>query len=219
MIKTKGIIAVGIILLFLGTAFSPVMAQATVREQSISDVGSVTSIQVSDSDLTTLGTFMPALFEKMKTATSYQSLIDTIQNSIREAGRRPILVLILTLLIKTINFQFKFNQFRPLRKTAFIMSWGFTNKFISLGKNKINMIRPITAWFYSGKSNLLLNSRTMILDLYPFSIKTLTGRQIGIMADFIGIYIHRSGNIADKALTFFFGYANTIRGLDLSPRS
>jgi hypothetical protein len=78
------------------------------------------------------------------------------------------------------------------------------------------MIRPITGWFYSGGSNVVLNSRTIIIDPYPFSIKTLTGRQIGLMANFIGLYIHRSGPIADKAITFFFGYAKTIRGFDLS---
>ncbi|MCX6663558.1 MAG: hypothetical protein NTZ75_04855 [Euryarchaeota archaeon] len=214
MAKIKGILAVGVILLFLGLAFSPVTAQTTIKDQlEVSTIGDLAPVQLSEKDLTTMEKFLPALLEKMQTATSYSELIETVQSLMKEHGRQPVLVLILTLLIKTINFNFKFNQFRPVRKAAFVMSWGFTNKLLSPA---ISMIRPITGWFYSGRSNVVLNSRTIIIDPYPFSIKTLTGRQIGLMANFIGLYIHRSGPIADKAITFFFGYAKTIRGFDLS---
>jgi len=218
MVKIKGILAVGVILLFLGLAFSPVTAQTTIKDQvEVSTIGDLAPVQLSEIDITTMEKFIPALLEKMQTATSNSELIGTVQSFIKEYGRQPVLVLILTLLIKAINFNFKFNQFRPVRKSAFVMSWGFTNKFLSLAKNKINMIRPITGWYYSGRSNVVLNSRTIILDPYPFSIKMVTGRQIGLMANFIGLYIHRSGTIGDKAITFIFGYASTIRGIDLSP--
>ena len=160
--------------------------------------------------------FLPALLEKMQTATSYSALIQMIQCFMKEHGRKPVLVFILTLLIKTINFNFKINQLRPVRRAAFIISWGFTNKFLS---HEMNIIRPIpfTGWFYSGRSNVVLNSRTIIIDPYPFSIKTLTGRQGGLMVNFMGVYIHQCIPIADNAITFFFGYAKTIRGFDLSP--
>jgi hypothetical protein len=215
MAKIKGILAVGVILLFLGLAFSPVTAQTTIKDQlDVSTIGDLAPVQLSEKDLTTMEKFLPALLEKMQTATSYSELIETVQSLMKEYGRQPVLVFILTLLIKSINFKFKFNQFRPVRKNAFIISWGFTNKLLSPA---ISMIRPITGWFYSGGSNVVLNSRTIIIDPYPFSIKTLTGRQIGLMANFIGLYIHRSGPIADKAITFVVGYAKTIRGFDLSP--
>ena len=218
MAKIKGILAVGVILLFVGLAFSPVTAQTTIKDQlEVSTIGDLAPVQLSEKDLTTMEKFLPALLEKMQTATSYSELIETVQSFMKEHGRQPILVLILTLLIKSINFNFKFHQFLPLRQNALIMSWGFTNKILSLGKNKVSMIWPITSWYYSGRSNVVLNSRTIIIDPYPFSIKTLTGRQIGLMTNFIGLYIHRSGNIADKAITFFVGYAKTIRGFDLSP--
>jgi len=218
MVKIKGILAVGVILLFLGLAFSPVTAQTTIKDQlEVRSIGNLAPVQVSEKDITTMEKFLPTLLEKMSTATSYSALIEIIQSSIKEYGRMPVLVLILKLMIKGIDFNFKFNQLRPLRKNAFVMSWGFTNKFLSLGKNKINMLRPITGWYYSGRSNIILNSRTIILDPYPFSIKMLTGRQIGLMSNFIGLYIHRSGPITDKAITFFFGYASIVRGIDLSP--
>ena len=217
MVKIKGILALGIILLFLGTAFSPVTAQTAVKDQlEVNTIGGIKQMQLSEKDMTTMEKFLPALIEKMASATSYSSLIDIIQNFIAENGRHPVLILLLQILIKTIDFNFKINQLRPLRKNVFVMSWGFTSKFLSLGKNKINIARPLTGWYYSGRSNVVLNSRTIILDPYPFGIKMLTGRQIGLMSDFVGLYIHRSGSIGDKAITFFFGFAKVIRGLDLS---
>jgi hypothetical protein len=218
MVKIKGILAIGVILLFLSLAFSPATAQTVVKDQlEVSTIGGIAPVQLSEKDITSMEKIIPTLLEKMSTAKSYSAVLGTIQSAINEYGRQPILVLILTLIIKAINFNFKFNQLRPLRKNAFVMSWGFTNKFLSLGKDKINILRPITGWYYSGKSNFIVNSRTIILDPYPFSIKMLTGRQIGLMGNFVGLYIHRSGNIAAKAITFFFGMAGAVRGIDLSP--
>ncbi len=220
MVKTKGIIAIGVILLFMGLAVSPISAQLTLKERlERSTVGKIASVQLSDADFAIMEKYLPALFEKMRGAASLPSLMEIICSFMAEHSRKPVIVFLMKLLIQAIDFDYKINQLRPLRTTAFIMSWGFTNKFLSLGKNKINIIRPITCWYYSGRSNVLLNSRTIILDLYPFSIRTLTGRQVGLMTDFIGLYIHRSGAIGDKAITFLFGYAKTIRGFDLSPGS
>jgi len=144
MVKIKGILAVGVILLFLGLAFSPVTAQTTIKDQlEVSTIGDLAPVQLSEKDLTIMEKFIPALLEKMQTATSYSELIGTVQSFIKEYGRQPVLVLILTLLIKAINFNFKFNQFRPVRQNSFIMSWGFTNKFLSLGKDKINISESI----------------------------------------------------------------------------
>lgn len=218
MTKIKAICAIGIILLFLGVTFNPVTAQTAIQDQlEVNTVGSKKSMKLSEKEITSMEKFLPSLIDKMATATSYSSLINILESFIAENGRHPVLVALLSLLIKAIDFNFKINQLRPLRKNVFILSWGFTHKILSLGKNKINIARPFTLWYYSGKSNFVLNSRTIILDPYPFGIKMYTGRQIGLMRDFKGLYIHRSGSIADKAITFFFGYSSIVRGLDLSP--
>jgi hypothetical protein len=218
MEKIKAILAIGVIVLFLGVTVSPATAQTSVKNQlEVSASGGFSPVQLSERDLASLQKVMPTLLEKISKAKSYQEVMTTLQNSLVEYGRMPGLVLILTLIIKAIHFNFKINQLRPVRRAAFVLSWGFTNKFIALGKNKINVLRPITWWYYSGKSNFILNSRTIILDPYPFSIKMLTGRQIGLMTNFGGIYIHRDGPIAQKAITFFFGVTGTVRGFDLSP--
>ena len=218
MAKIKGILAVGVILLFLGLAVSPVTSQTTIRDRlEIGTIGDLASIQLSEQDLTTMEKFLPLFVEKMQTATSYSEIIDMTQCFMKEYGRHPVLVLILNLLIKTINFQFKFGQIRPVRINAFVISWGFTNQLLSYRSLGIQMIRPITGWFYSARTNGLLDSRTIILDPYPLGIKVITGRQIGYMTDFIGLYIHRSGINTEQSITYFFGYAKTIRGFDLSP--
>ncbi len=218
MTKIKGICAIGVILLFLGVTVSPIMAQTTITEQvEQSTIGDIKRMQMSRSDISAMDAFLPALIDKMASATSYSSLIDIVQSFIAENGRHPVLIMLLQLLTKSIDFNFKLNQLRPVRKNVFVVSWGFTNKFLALGKNKINIARPITGWYYSGRSNFVLNSRTIILDPYPFGIKMFTGRQIGLMSDFVGLYIHRSGSITDKAITIFFGFAKVVRGFDLSP--
>lgn len=220
MAKTKEILAVGVILLFMGMAFSPVITATTpTQEQNeIKTISTLSSqIKLAENDMVTMEKLLPALMDKMKSATSMSDLINTVQAFMNEHGRRPFLVLMLTLMIKTIHLQFKFGQFRPVRKTAFIISWGFTNKILSLGKNKFNLARPFTLWYYSGRSNLVVNSRTIIIDLYPFSVKTVSGRQIGTMTNFIGLFLHSKGTIGDKTRTLFMGWAGSIRAFDLSP--
>jgi hypothetical protein len=218
MIKTKGIIAVGVILLFMGLALSPVSARTTIKERfEVGTLGNLASVHLSENDLTTMENFLPSLFDRIQGATSYSEIINTLQGMMKDYGRHPVLVLLLKFVIKAMNFNYNINQLRPVRKTAFIMSLGFTNKILSPGKNKINAAKPFTPWYYTGKSNIVLNSRTIIIDPHPFSIRMLTGRQIGVMSNFIGLYIHMSGSLSDKAKTFFFGVAGTIRGFDLSP--
>jgi len=215
-------LTIGVILLFLGVIFNPVTAQITVQDKvqekmEAINVGALQQLQLTRDEIASMQKFLPELVEKMSAATSRTNLVDIVQSFIAENGRHPVLVLLLNLVIKGIDFNYKISQLRPLRKNVLILSWGFTNKFLSLGKNKLNIVRPYTLWFYSGRSNLILNSRTIIIDPYPFGIKMFTGRQIGFMSDFKGLYIHRSGSIADKAITMFMGFTSTVRGLDLSP--
>jgi hypothetical protein len=214
MIKMKGIIAIGIILLFMGSALYPITATLTTQA-SINNLSS--KINLSDRDLVTMDKVMPALIDKMKTATSASDLVNILQSFLGEHGRRLGLILVLTLAIKMIQWQNKLEQLRPLRTNAFIMSWGFTNKLLSWGKSKFAFARPFTMWMYTGRSNVLLNSRTIIIDFRPFSVKMVTGFQFGMMTNFIGYYHHAKNNLGDKARTLFFGYAGSIRAFDLSP--
>ena len=116
-------------------------------------------------------------------------------------------------IMRTMN---RVNGLRPLKTNAFIMSWGFANKINPFKENKLQLFRPLTAWYYSGKSKLILNSKTIIIDFDPFNIKLLTGRQVGFMRNFAGIYLHRETTLTEKSYTFFMGKTAATRGFDLS---
>jgi hypothetical protein len=219
MVKNKGIFAAGMVLLFVGMALSPLTAATpTPVQKEVATIGTLNShIQLMETDYITMEKVLPTLMDKMKSATSASELINILQSFLTEHGRRLGLVLVLNLAIKTIKLQNKIAQLRPVRKTAFIMSWGFTNKLLTLSKSKTSFARPFTLWFYTGRSNLVLNSRTIIVDFRPFSIKMETGRQIGMMTNFIGMYHFGKNMFGEKARTFFMGYAGSIRAFDLSP--
>ena len=219
MVKTKGIITVGVILLFMGMALTPITAiTPTPVQKEVATISTLSShIRLAETDYIAMEKVLPTLMDKMKSATSASDLINILQSFLTQHGRRLGLVLVLNMAIKIIKLQNKIEQLRPVRKTAFIMSWGFTNKLLALGKNKLNFARPFTLWFYSGRSNLVLNSRTIIVDFRPFSIKMVTGRQIGMMTNFIGMYHFGKNMFGDKARTLFMGYAGSIRAFDLSP--
>ena len=219
MSRIKEIIATGVILLFMGMAISPVIATTPTQVQNeLKTINALSSqIKLAENDIITMEKMLPTLMEKMKSATSLNGLISTLQGFMKEYGRRPGLVILLTLMIKTIDFQYKLGQFRPVRKTAFILSWGFTNNILNLGKNKLNLAKPFTMWYYASGSNRIMNSRTIIFDFYPFGVKMVTGRQVGMMTNFIGPYLHSKGILGDKMHTLFFGWAASIRAFDLSP--
>jgi hypothetical protein len=219
MSKMKGIIAGSIILLFIGMAFSPVTATtATPIQEEVQAISTITTqIKLAENDFVAMESLIPQLLEKMQSATSYSDLVDIVQSFINEHGRRPLLVLLLTCIIKTINFQFKLGQLRPVRKTTLVISWGVTNKFLSRGKNKFNLARPFTLWYYSGRTGIVPNSRTIIIDPRPFGVRMVSGRQVGTMMNFVGVFLHRNGAIGDNMHTFFIGWAGSIRAFDLSP--
>ena len=204
MKSKKSVFAIGIIALFIGLAMAPANA-SSVSEQSFSTIDEK---QVSD--------MLPLLLDEIEKAQSYAELVDIVTRFSNSMGRQPLLTFLLKLLVEGIGIRNNLNEFRPLRRDAFVISWGFSHKINFLRENKFQLFRPVTLWYYTGPAKLLLNSRTVIIDLYPFSVKSLTGRQVGVMRNFGGLYIHRQSTLWDKSWTVMMGRANTVRGFDLS---
>ena len=203
MSKIKTLLAVGVILLFLGIACSPATAETSVRETRAQR-------------FLEIPVFLEDLGLAISEAESEAELIEIIQGFMTDYGRHPFLMLLLQIIMGIMEIGNKFDGIRPLRKNAFVMSWGFTNKINPLKDNKFDLYRPLTFWYYSGKSNLLLNSRTIMISFSPFSVKMLTGRQLGFMRNFAGIYFHRETTFGSKAYSFFMGKTAAVRGFDLS---
>ena len=223
MSKMKPLLAVGIILLFVGLSFSPATAKVDLKEKlELGVVGedgkiSMQIFKLSMDELKEVDELLAQLREKMQSSTNYGQLLDTIENFKFEWGRFPFLTLLLVLIEKILKLNHNLDQLRPLRKNAFIMSWGFGPKFNPFKQNKVTLFLPIMTWYYIGRGNLLINSRTIIVDPYPFSVKSLTGRQFGCMRNFAGLYIYRHSTLTDKTYTFMLGRAASVRGFDLSP--
>lgn len=159
---------------------------------------------------------IPKLMDEMSEGTSFNHLLEILTTFTKGCGNHPIIGLIMMIIREIMDVMNKINGLRPLKTNAFIMSWGFANKINPFKDDKFQLYRPFTTWSYSGKSNLIVNSRTIIIDFSPFSIKMLTGRQVGFMRNFAGIYFHRETTLTQRSHTFFMGKTAAIRGFDLS---
>lgn len=216
MSTTKAIFAIGTILLFFGISISPVMAQLPSKLEYSGLQDTLRSALKSDDQKAVLEQILPTLMEKMQTATTPEELLTTLRSFMRDWGQYPLVTLLVGFMIKIITWNVQFSKVLPVRKSALILSWGFAHGLLPSRDGRMNIFRPFTMWYYSGKANLL-NSRTMIIDFSPFSIRKLTGRQIGFMQDFIGVYVYRAHTLTDRSFTFMLGHVGTVRGFDLSP--
>jgi hypothetical protein len=223
MSKTKPLLAIGIILLFIGLSCSPIMGKSGLKEEfELGVIGengriSAQTIKLTADKIREFEGILAQLTEEMEEAEDYDQLLNIVEKSKIEWGRFPIINLILELIGKFLRSTHTLGQLRPLRRDAFVMSWGFGSKLNPFKENKLKILVPMKLWYYTGRGPLYINSRTLVVDPYPFSIKSLTGRQAGFMRNFVGLYIYRHNTLTDKTYTFMLGRAGTIRGFDLSP--
>ena len=223
MLRMKQLIAISVVILFIGLSFSTTTAKINVKDKLefgiIGEDGKVLiqKFKQSTDELKEMDKVLAQLMDDMYSATSYKQLINTVQSYKTEWGRFPFIKLLLGLIIRILDITHNFNQLRPVRHDAFIISWGFGPKFNPFKKNDLKLFIPIMTWYYTGRGNLILNSRTLIIDPYPFSIKSLTGRQFGCMTNFAGIYLYRHSTLTDNTYTFILGRVGSVRGFDLSP--
>jgi len=218
----KPLLAIGVILLFVGVSCSPAIATVNIKEKlEFGILGkdgkmSVQTAKLSVNELKQIDGLLAQLMNEMQSATDRDQLIDIVNSFKNDWGRFPFLTFLLELIVKILTLNHNLGQLRPVRRDAFIMSWGLGHKFNPLKTNKFKLFLPITMWYYKGRGRLL-NSRTLIVDPYPFSIKSLTGRQCGCIRNFAGIYLYRHSTLTDNSYTLILGRAASIRGFDLSP--
>ena len=223
MLKRKPLLAVAVIILFLGLSLSPVTAKVSIKEDFefglIGENGKISfkTIKLTVDKLREIEGLLTQLMEKMQSAENFGQLMSIVNSYKMEWGRFPFLNFLLILIENFLKATHNLNQLRPLRRDAFVMGWGFGQKLNPFKENKFKILVPIKMWYYTGRGPLYINSRTLIVDPYPFSIKSLTGRQAGYMRNFVGMYIYRHNTLTDKTYSFMIGRAGSIRGFDLSP--
>jgi len=221
MLKSKSILAISLVVLFIGMSFSPVSANEIIEENQTYDVKLATvtedgSTEVIETTLTEqefgeLQANLEKLDQLLETATSKEDVMDIIRTFPFFNGKHPILSWLLNL----------FSVYQLPRSRAFVFSHGWGYKMNPLKGNIVDMYRPFTMWQYSSRSRFTIPipAKSFIIRFSPFDINFLQGTQVGFMTRFIGLYIHISQPLPQKSYTFFLGSARHIGGLDfkLSP--
>ena len=213
----KTLLAIGMIALFAGLTISPATADTTpiTELQAFSSNGEVTTFRLTQDELAVLDSALTELSEKLYSAGSLQEFNNIFNEFIKGYGRYPVIVSLMKLFMKVTTLNGNLYRLTPFRQKAFIMSWGFSNKMNPLKETEVNLFRPLTFWYYTGRSKYIMNSRTIIVDPYPFNTKMMDGRQIGLMRNFVGVYIY-GRTLGDKDFTFILGHAAGIMGMDMS---
>ncbi|MFH1101813.1 MAG: hypothetical protein V1726_07240 [Methanobacteriota archaeon] len=222
MKKITTLCVLGIILLFFGLTLSPVMAETasndTITVTFVDENGRVLqqSLTLTETELENLNGILANLMEKIQSAPDYTTAVSLIEAQLKGIFKNTRMQSMFSSLIKSMFRQKLMYQNNPFNQNVMVMSSGFTNKIGSIRGTHMNMHRYLTFWFYSSNSNLFVNSKTIIVDPYPFNVKTLMGRQIGMMRGFTGLYITQYSSIAEKEYTYFIGHARRATGMDLA---
>lgn len=221
MIKSimKTLLALGIILLFLGASFGQgtlSTTQVTPKEPTpllidcdvVDDDGSLSTIQLelTDEDQTSLQQLLSHLITALEGASTVEELEDIITTSSLNKRFSPLLYFI----IDTIS------KLRMVRNRVFIISqgWGYT---LNPNKTKdVEFYKALCSWYYAPRSSWNMTSKTLIIrhsriELEP---ETLNGRQLGIMNRFRGIHIVIPREFPEKTYHFFLGTAKHVGGID-----
>lgn len=95
----------------------------------------------------------------------------------------------------------------------FVISHGWGYKLCPFKQSEFDICRPLTLWHYGSRS--IFAGRSIILRLFPFEMKVLKNRQLGMMFFFKGIYLYVARQIPQMSYTFFMGIARHACGFDL----
>jgi hypothetical protein len=202
----KGILAAGAILLLTSLSVSPILTATPTPDDSRFSVADIISLD------SFYGPFLNDL-AKVKTLDGLHKLVD---DNLMKWHNHPFFRCLHRWIVHA-TIERHLLMYRSLRTTCFVISMGTINKLFYKQNIDFGIYRPLTLWFYGNQANPFSKSRTFIIDLSPFSIRNVGGRQIGLMHNFYGFYISSYRPLLGGEHTFFFGHAQRIRVIDLSP--
>ena len=162
------------------------------------DIVSTEIITMSEEELVEFEETVSKLMDSIQSAESWEEL-ENIINNFQKGG---IIGSIISSLIPKL-----------FRRRGFVISHGHFLKLNPFKKSQFKIIKGLTFWHYS--SGNLLKDRTIILKPLQFKMKILTGRQIGVMSNLLGIYIFVSRSFPTKSYSFFIGTSRRIGGIEL----
>ena len=104
-------------------------------------------------------------------------------------------------------------KIRLSRTKVFVVSQGSGFNFNPFAQNELKMKKKFVFWHYS--PDQLSVDKTVILQPLTQKMKVLTGRQIGFMTEFTGVYIFDARSYPEMSHTFFMGVAKHATGIQL----
>ncbi len=216
MKKKHGIIAVAVVLLFVGLAFNPATAKNTIRNEenkgilleylSISEDGKTLreKLMLSEDELKDLSDMFSQIFEKINEKLSinkFQVFLKSFELLVKYPKLRELVV--------------NFVKLRySLRTRALVMSHGMCYKLNPLRKSEFKVKQKMSTWRYN--SGGPFSSKTYILRPFKSDFEVLNGIQMGVMYKFSGIYMYVARKVPELSYTLFMGTARLANGFDLN---
>ena len=108
-----------------------------------------------------------------------------------------------------------YSSLKKSRNKGFVISSGHGIDISPLKTISTKIHKKLGFWYYN--SNGFNDDKTIIVKPITLSLKILTGRQVGVMTGFFGIYLSASRGFLTNNYNFFIGTAKHINGFDLSP--
>lgn len=215
-IKRK-ILAIGVVVLFFAISLSHIEAseisQTTENKPILIEFGSISSdetftrevLYITEEDFTDLENAFKLLMSKTESTSDFDwSFLRNLLEQIFGDDNS---------LIGSI-----FGMYSSLKKSrnrGFVISSGHGIDISPLKKISPKIHKKLGFWYYN--SNGFNDDKTIIVKPITLSLKILTGRQVGIMSGFFGVYISVSKGFLSSNYKFFIGTAKHINGFDFSP--
>jgi hypothetical protein len=162
---------------------------------------------VSEEDYIEIQDSINNFMEEASKATCFNDFKNIVRKFLL-ACKYPILFKIFSSL-----YNLPYNFRRPVSREI-VISHGWGYKMNPLKHSDIKIYRPLTFWHYSARS--LFPSRTIILRMTPFDMKILSGRQMGFMTQFTGLYVYIARQLPQQSYTAFIGFTTHAVGFDTS---
>lgn len=104
-----------------------------------------------------------------------------------------------------------FSILKLSKNRGFVISSGHGYDFNPMNKFSFKIRKKAATWYYNSKG--LFKDRTIIVKPFALKMKILTGRQVGFMHKFFGVYFFVSKGFLKETYTFFLGTALHINGI------
>ena len=209
----KKVLAILMVLMFFAIPFSFAQAGDTIGEQNNSTVSvemaavnedgsfSTEIFTMNEGELAEFESTVSNIMDAIESTSSWEEILSIFDNLPQQQG-------IISSLIG-----FLLSRLRNLKNRGFVISLGHSLKLNPFKKSSFKIRQRAKFWYYSKGS--ILKDRTIILKPFALKLQILTGRQLGRMTSFWGIYIFIAKRFPQKCTTFFMGTARTINGREL----